>query len=496
MTRPWRAQSFGAKLLLLLLMAGGTAAFVVCAVLVPIQYFQLKTLAINTAQSQARVVAVHSAAAISFDDPAAGAETLSALRAARAVIAATLFREDDPEPFASYLRAGKPQPTIATGQGPFLEQAGQVVVIESVRHEGKRLGRLVLVYDLDSLQQALAWNVALAALAGAAAIAAAGAAGMRLRRVLSRPVTELARTAQQIAQTGDYSVRARRFSDDELGRFTDIFNQMLMQIQEQAAQIWSTNRELRRRNEEMEQFVHTVSHDLKSPLVTITGFVGLLREDVLAGRQEEAQEATDHLVRAAQRMSHLIDDLLQLSRIGRVANELQTVDVQTLINEVAEDLSPRLKEMGARLVVEPRVPPAMADRMRLVQVFENLITNAIKYGSDTPNLVITVGGRREGDENRYFVRDNGPGISPEYHQRIFGLFQRLDTRREGTGVGLAVVARIAESHGGRAWVESTPGEGATFWIALPVDPRKASEGLELQQKGFARVDATDSLSTY
>ncbi len=227
------------------------------------------------------------------------------------------------------------------------------------------------------------------------------------------------------------------------------------------------NEELRQTNEEMAQFVYTVSHDLKSPLVTTTGFIGLLREDLSEGRDEDVTDSVDRIERATRRMGELIDDLLELSRIGRVPYDPEQIDVTQLVQRIAEDLEERLQEVGATLEIQPQMPRVVCDQTRLGEVFENLLSNAIKYACSSPGVCIQVGAEQAEDEVRFYVRDNGPGVPPEYHQKIFGLFQRLHNDSSGTGVGLAVVARVAQVHGGRSWVESAPGEGATFWIALP-----------------------------
>lgn len=231
-----------------------------------------------------------------------------------------------------------------------------------------------------------------------------------------------------------------------------------------------TNNALREKNREMEQFGYTVSHDLKSPLVTIMGFVGLLREDVEARRFKEADDSIGRIEGATRRMSQLIDDLLALSRVGRAMQTPVEVDVRQMVHSIAEGLAPRLEAAGATLEVQPDVPRVPADAERLREALDNLLTNAIKYGCTAAVPKITVGGNVVGDEARLFVKDNGPGIAAEYHERIFELFQRLQNGGEGTGVGLAIVAKIAAAHGGRAWVESSPGQGSVFWLALPVAP--------------------------
>lgn len=221
------------------------------------------------------------------------------------------------------------------------------------------------------------------------------------------------------------------------------------------------------KNQEMEQFVYTVSHDLKSPLVTSTGFLGLLKEDIAAGRYDMAAESIERLERANGRMSQLIDDLLQLSRIGRISIDVEDVEVSQLIRSIVENLDSQVKEKSIVVKVQNEMPAVVADRKRLYQVLENLFINALKYACDGEAPTIEFGSETLESEVRYFVRDSGPGIAKEYHQKIFGLFQRLESDNRGTGVGLTIVSRIMQLHGGRAWVESEVGRGSTFWISFP-----------------------------
>ncbi|NND97418.1 MAG: hypothetical protein HKN47_08850 [Pirellulaceae bacterium] len=225
--------------------------------------------------------------------------------------------------------------------------------------------------------------------------------------------------------------------------------------------------ELQQKNAEMQQFVYTVSHDLKSPLVTCEGFVGVMREDAAAQRWDDVVDSLDRVQRATGRMNELIEDLLELSRIGTIRNEPEWVDVATLLDDLREEFGSRIDNAGAQLVIQENLPGVNVDRIRLTEVFENLISNAIKYGCSGTDPVITVGAASEDHETRYFVRDNGPGIAPEHHEKIFRLFQRLQNSGKGTGVGLAAVAKIVDVNGGRYWVESDVGQGATFWIAFP-----------------------------
>jgi PAS domain S-box-containing protein len=242
------------------------------------------------------------------------------------------------------------------------------------------------------------------------------------------------------------------------------------------------NAELTQKNQEMEQFVYTVSHDLKSPIVTCVGFMGLMKEDIKAQQYDSLDDSMQRLERAISRMHQSINDLLELSRVGRVRSRPEQIDMDEMIGQIAEEMAPRLAERGIQLDVAGDLPPIIADRTRVVEVFENLITNAIKYGGDVAQPRIEIGSQEADDEVRFYVRDNGPGIAPEYHKRIFGLFQRLDNKKEGTGVGLTIVQRIMEVHGGRVWIESQVGQGATFWLAFPLAVVE-SEDRPVEQRG-------------
>ena len=226
--------------------------------------------------------------------------------------------------------------------------------------------------------------------------------------------------------------------------------------------------ELEAKNAELEQFTYTVSHDLKSPLFTIRGFLGLLEEDCFSGKREKVRDDIRHIVSATETMQRLLDDLLELSRIGRITNPPEVVSLTELAEEAAALVARRIGERGVTLDVAPAMPEAYGDRLRLREVFQNLIDNAVKFMGDQPEPRIEVRAERRKDRVVVCVRDNGPGIDERYHEKVFGLFERLDNTTEGTGIGLALAKRIVEVHGGKIWIES--GDGATFCFTLPVPP--------------------------
>lgn len=225
--------------------------------------------------------------------------------------------------------------------------------------------------------------------------------------------------------------------------------------------------ELASKNAELERFVYTVSHDLKSPLVTIVGFLGFVEEDFKTGSLETLHKDMQRIYRAAFKMQDLLKDLLDLSRIGRTMNDSELISFNSLVDEALELTEGHLHERGVQVHVALDLPSVYGDAKRLLELLQNLIDNAAKYMGNQPNPRIEIGcnGFEEG-KPVFFVRDNGIGIAPEHHERIFGLFNKLDPNAEGTGVGLALVKRIVEYHGGRIWVESGVGKGATFLFTL------------------------------
>ncbi|MEW6286795.1 MAG: ATP-binding protein [Chloroflexota bacterium] len=226
--------------------------------------------------------------------------------------------------------------------------------------------------------------------------------------------------------------------------------------------------ELSAKNAELEQFTYTVSHDLKSPLVTISGFLGYLEQDAFAGDAARLKKDIQRINEAVYKMQKLLNELLELSRIGRLMNAPETVPFIEMVQEAINLVQGRLDEGGVSVFIQPDLPWVHGDRARLIAVLQNLLDNAAKYMGSQPQPRIEIGCR--GEENGkaiFYVRDNGIGISSQHHDRIFGLFNKLDAQSEGTGVGLALVKRIVEVHGGRIWVESEAGRGSTFLFTLP-----------------------------
>jgi signal transduction histidine kinase len=294
---------------------------------------------------------------------------------------------------------------------------------------------------------------------------------------------------------------------DEWNSIADALNNMATDLSASRAELQSTNLELENRvklrtselaetvdqlkseveerervstkletqNAELERFSYTVSHDLKSPLVTIQGFVGLLRQDIADLQMERVAGDLDKISNAADTMKLLLDDLLELSRVGQVVGELSDCSLSDIAHQAVESLTGKIEECGVELEIDD-MPSAQVDTTRMREVYQNLIENAIKYMGEQQAPRIRVGAEVKDDMLHCFVSDNGIGIEDKFQEQIFGLFQRLSNDNSGTGIGLALVKRIIEVHGGKVWVESEGlGKGTSLWFTLPCSAAQDTE---------------------
>ena len=226
-------------------------------------------------------------------------------------------------------------------------------------------------------------------------------------------------------------------------------------------------RELNFKNSELESYSYAVAHDLKSPLFTIRGFLGYLKNDIVKGDESRIQKDLQRMESAITIMQGRLDNLLDLSRAGQLPSSTDVIAFNDLVKEALELVHGRITQRGIEVQVQHDLPQIQGDPQRLLEVLQNLIDNAAKFMGDQTNPRIEIGQQGEEDGKPIlFVKDNGIGVAPEHQENIFGIFNKLDRNAEGTGIGLSLVKKIIEIHGGRIWIQSETGNGSTIFFTL------------------------------
>lgn len=235
-------------------------------------------------------------------------------------------------------------------------------------------------------------------------------------------------------------------------------------------------RELQEKNAELERFTYTISHDLRSPLVTIKTFLGYLDKDMKQARADRIEKDLFFMGTAADKMGHLLEELLEMSRLGRIANTPEEVTYREVVSTALHLMAGAIAEKGVTVLLQEASLTLFGDRSRLVEIWQNLVENAIKFMGDQIAPRIEIGTKRRDQERVFFVSDNGRGIDPRFQEKVFGLFEKLEAQSEGTGLGLALIKRIIELYQGRIWVDSAgTGRGTCFYFTLPNAVRENTE---------------------
>lgn len=298
-----------------------------------------------------------------------------------------------------------------------------------------------------------------------------------IARSVSNPIKKLTATSSTIAG-GDLSARANINSKDEIEKLAQSFNIMTDSLVEAKASVEQKNEELeeqkdllQKANKELDSFVYTASHDLRAPLRGIASFASFLKEDYDNKLDEEGKDYIKEIREGTSRMDKLIEDLLKLSRISRIKNPFEDTNIANLVNDAVKRIEFDIKENNVDLRIQKGLPTIKCDSIKISEVFLNLINNAIKFSSKNKNQrpKVEVGYIDDGDSHKFFIKDNGIGIDPKYHDQIFGIFKRLHTSEEyeGTGAGLSIVKRVIDDHNGNIWIKSEVEKGATFYFTIP-----------------------------
>jgi PAS domain S-box-containing protein len=555
-----------------------------------------------------RIIADNSTAALAFNDPKSASETLAALRARPHVLGACIYRLDATI-LAGYSRQNNfVCPPVET-ESAIRFTRDQLTAAAPVLLSGRRIGSLLLVYDLGEIYDriVLYGSTVLGVLLVSSALALL--LSSKLRAVIATPISQLVRATTSVAQTGDYGIRAQRFSNDEMGTLVDRFNEMLAGIQsrdndlkkalldreaalkdverererfhfmaesmpqkiftakpngdidyfnqqwalftglsleqissvgwtqfihpddlEESVRVWQDSistgepfhcehrfrrtdaiyrwhltrahamrdaiagvsmwiassteiheqkekeEELRRANDDLQQFAYSASHDLQEPIRNVAVYSDLVAKRYHNVLDADGQQFLGFLQEGGRRLATLINDLLAYTRAGMAQVIEAPVAASSVLEHTLASLAEAVRERDAS-VSSDVLPEVYMGESHLQQVLQNLIGNALKYRSQDPPR-IHVSASKRGAAWCFSVRDNGIGIDPKYKEKIFGVFKRLhhDQKYGGTGIGLAICQRVVERYGGRIWVESEPGKGATFYFTVPQYPQRVRPG--------------------
>lgn len=463
-----RLRSFGDKVSWLVTLTSGVAILAVCFLLAVIEYANLRRETLASLESQTMLVAMNSGAPLAFADRYSAAEALDAFRARPAVASATLF-DVNGTAFATYRRGGEtPATPLAVA---FTER--WVRQVAPVEDRGQMLGRIEVTYDLRDMQVHLWRSLLLSALVSLAAVATVYLFSLRIKHVLVKPIALLGQTARQISETKDFSLRATKVSEDELGIFTDSFNGMLEQIQKQDREIQASRLEALQASQLKDEFLATLSHELRTPMTPILGWAQILQRS--SNDPAKVLQAAEVIERNARAQNRIVDDLLDMSRIisGKVRLDVRLTDLGAVVDAALDTVAAAAQARGIVLEkdLEPGMPRVRADPHRLQQVLWNLLSNAIKFTGSGGRVCVLA--RRAGANVELAVRDTGQGIAAGFLPYVFERFRQADSsntrQHAGLGLGLAIVKELVELHGGSVRAESAGrGLGSTFTVRLPL----------------------------
>ncbi len=486
--------------------------------------------------TQARITAENCKAALTFEDIGDAEETLKALKANSSIVFACVYKKSG-EVFATYAqdKADKAHLMIEAQQQGSNSSGGLLTIFEPIVLDDETIGMVCLRCDLGPMYAALRHNAQNTVIALALAAIAAYFISSRLQRIISGPILALAKVARDVSEKRDYSTRATKQNNDEVGLLIDSFNEMLEQIQqrdselvkakgelevrvqERTSELTNANehlkeeigerekaerkqtqllKELESANQELKDFAYIASHDLKAPLRAIKTLADWISTDYADKLDRDGQEQLNLLKQRVDRMHNLIDGILQYSRVGRVREKNVNVHLDKLLPEIIDILAP---PANIKITMDTEMPVIKCEETRITQVFQNLLSNAVKY-MDKSDGLIRVGCIEEGEFWKFSVADNGPGIEKQHWERIFKIFQTLAPRDEfeSTGIGLTVVKKIIELYGGGIWVDSEVGKGTTFFFTFPKagapeqTPEQVGASVEAEQSDFTESQSDES----
>jgi signal transduction histidine kinase len=465
------------------MLVSGAALLLACVAFFAYDQITFRQSLVRTLSAQAQIIASNSISAILFNDTQSASQTLAALKSFGNIASAGIFTADG-HSFAQYARA----PGDAVLTVPALPHDQEetyhfgnthVILVRRVLSEGKVIGFVYVRADLHEIDKRLARYAFIAIAVLFVSLLFALLVSSAFRRSVAQPIVKLADTARNVSRDKDYSVRVPApMERDEVAVLIEAFNEMLKEIQQrddrlQQAQekleqrVSERTRELLSANRELEAFSYAASHDLRGPLDALNGFTYLLMQQYGENLKPGGREIVEHIRAAGKRMTELIEDLLNLSRLTTSAMHIEHVNLSSMARSIAGELRRIDPERKLEFVISD-VPDAQGDVRLLRIVLDNLLRNSWKYTSAHQQARIEFGSRQQNGHVQYFVRDDGAGFDPRSAHRLFQPFQRLHSSEEfpGNGIGLSTVQRIVRRHGGDTWAEGAVEKGATFYFTL------------------------------
>ena len=461
--------------------------------------------------TQAEMIADNCKAAVAFEDVKDAEEALRSLHVEPSIVFGCVYNGED-RVFATYSRDSADIHFAVLQKSGYSFGDNALTVFRPIILDEETIGTVCLQSDLAPVHRVLARSVGIIIAVLLITSLLAYLVSSKLQRIISGPILSLAKIAKVISEQKDYTVRVPEHSTDEVGVLINAFNLMLGQIQQRDLILVDTNEQLELRvqertaeltrevterkqaeealevlneeleatvekltlsNRELRDFAHITAHDLKAPLRAIGTLAGWISTDYADKFDEQGREQVRLLVGRAERMSDLIDSILQYSEVGRIVNDSEQINLNTLIAEIIGQISP---PENIEIIIKRELPTVTYEKVRMIQVFQNLLSNAVKY-MDKPQGRIEVDYIEEDDSWTFSVADNGPGIEQKHFEKVYQIFQTLKPRDEieSPGIGLAVVKKITEVYGGKTWVESKPGKGSTFFFTLPKSRKNSEE---------------------
>ena len=467
------------KLIFIQLATAFLAVLICCVFFVYNDVRVFKEASVKTKYSIAEIIGINATPTLEFADKESAAKMLLMLRSNPTILNAVILDKDGKE-FARYNKEGEEAfsfQSIDTKKENAKSTFGQRFLVSYKILSPEFMGTVILRSELSGFSEIVFSYIKIAALILIASLVVALIISTVLQRFITDRLLALVAKTKEISDTGNYSIRVPAKGNDEVSILTSSFNEMLRHIENMQGTLKGTNTELERRvkvrtqelenaNKELERFVYVASHDLQEPLRTITNYTSLLQGKYSHTLDETGNKYLASTVRSAARMRTLIKDLLDLSRIGK-DKTITSVDTAEIIKEVIAQLDASIKESNA-IITFSGMPVIQANEIEMKQLFQNLISNALKFRKTGTVPHITVSAQTKTNEYLFAVQDNGIGIEPQFKDRIFIVFQRLHGKHEypGTGIGLATCQKIVALHHGAIWVESSLGQGSTFYFTI------------------------------